>query len=393
MGLFSKRSPSGAKAFAKQPRSDRAIVFFAEDGSSWPHFEPIIEELIGPMQQVVSYLTASSSDPILELHRPNLHAFDVSATMARTFLLQTLDAGVFVATLPRLGISVFPRSKRADELGTKYVHVFHSMASTHMIYDADGFDNYDAVLCAGPYMVDEIRARERVVGLAPKVLVEHGYGRLDSIRNAVGASTSVTARHVNTRPVVLVAPSWGPTCMFETIGAEVVRALLADDFEVIARPHPETVKRNPHSIERLRSEFGHDGRFALETDVVSQASLHRSDIMVSDWSGAALEYAFGLDRPVVFIDVPRKVNNDNYLELGIEPFEVSVRDKIGSTVRPDDLAQLAGVIRGLIADPTGFAETIRDVRADSIFNLGTSALVAAKYLAHTAMPYLQRDTP
>ena len=115
--------------------------------------------------------------------------------------------------------------------------------------------------------------------------------------------------------------------------------------------------------------------------------------MAESLMDAALEYAFGLDRPVVFIDVPRKVNNDNYLELGIEPFEVSVRDKIGATVRPDDLAQLAGVIRGLIADPTGFAETIRDVRADSIFNLGTSALVAAKYLAHTAMPYLQRDTP
>ena len=31
--------------------------------------------------------------------------------------------------------------------------------------------------------------------------------------------------------------------------------------------------------------------------------------MVSDWSGVAMEFAFGLERPVLFIDVPRKTNN------------------------------------------------------------------------------------
>ena len=31
--------------------------------------------------------------------------------------------------------------------------------------------------------------------------------------------------------------------------------------------------------------------------------------MVSDWSGAALEYSFGLKKPVIFLDLPKKVNN------------------------------------------------------------------------------------
>ena len=32
----------------------------------------------------------------------------------------------------------------------------------------------------------------------------------------------------------------------------------------------------------------------------------RSDVMVSDWSGAALEYAFALQRPVVYVEHRRR---------------------------------------------------------------------------------------
>mgnify|MGYP003326545469 CR=1 FL=1 len=46
----------------------------------------------------------------------------------------------------------------------------------------------------------------------------------------------------------------------------------------------------------------------------TQESLHRSDLMISDWSGAALDYALGLNKPVLFIDVPRKVNNLDYYQ-------------------------------------------------------------------------------
>ncbi len=72
--------------------------------------------------------------------------------------------------------------------------------------------------------------------------------------------------------------------------------------------------------------------FIYEEDVAGQDSLHNSDVMISDWSGAALDYAFGLNKPVIFVDVPRKVNNPDYKELDIEPFEAQIREKIGTIV-------------------------------------------------------------
>lgn len=391
MALFGKKKPSGAKAYSQLSQRDRAITFFAEDGGSWPHFEPIIHELTTTHGLTVSYLTSSATDPVLATTNQRLHAFDVGDGLGRTMMFQLLEAGVFVATLPRLGISVFPRSKKAKALGTQYINVFHSMASTHMIYDADGFDQYDTIMCVGPFMVDEIRAREQAFGLPTKQLVEHGYGRLDSIitkRTYAGArpTTEAVTDDVN----VLIAPSWGPTCIFETCGVELVRELLSDGCTVVARPHPETVKRTPEAIERLRAAHGAHPSFTLEVDVASQESLHRCDIMVSDWSGAALEYAFGLERPVLFIDVPRKVNNPEWQRLGIEPFEASVREQIGAIVSPADLAAVPAKIRSLVADPAAFADRIRTTRDTSIFNVGSSGAVAAQHIATAVAPYLAK---
>ena len=58
-------------------------------------------------------------------------------------------------------------------------------------------------------------------------------------------------------------------------------------------------------------------------------------MMISDWSGAALDYALSQSKPVLFIDVPRKVNNPSYQESAIEPLEVFIRDKIGQVIPPD----------------------------------------------------------
>ena len=68
-----------------------------------------------------------------------------------------------------------------------------------------------------------------------------------------------------------------------------------------------------------------------------QASLHESELMIGDWSGAALEYAFGLERPVLFIDMPQKINNPEHDRIGLITLEESIRAEIGAIVDPQDL--------------------------------------------------------
>ena len=46
--------------------------------------------------------------------------------------------------------------------------------------------------------------------------------------------------------------------------------------------------------------------------------------MISDWSGVAIEYAFSLEKPVLYIDVPQKIFNPNFDEIGIVPMEIEL---------------------------------------------------------------------
>src|SRR5690606_28612020 len=105
-----------------------------------------------------------------------------------------------------------------------------------------------------------------------------------------------------------------------------------------------------------------------------------SDLMISDWSGAALEFALGLERPVIFVDVPRKVLNAEYQDLGIEPLEVTIRHEVGVVVSPTDLETLGSVALELIDQSPRWAEAARDARRRWVFNNGTSGSAGARYL-------------
>ena len=114
--------------------------------------------------------------------------------------------------------------------------------------------------------------------------------------------------------------------MFESgLGKTLVERLLKLEHEVILRPHPQTIKFAQRTVAEIRNYHKDNPRFTFEGSVAGQESLHQSHIMVSDWSGIALEYAFALNEPLIFCDIPRKVNNPNYQDIEIEQLKVSIR--------------------------------------------------------------------
>ncbi len=367
-----------AQRFRALPAASRSIVFYAEDTASRVHFEAILRHLTGPMGREVAYLTSCPSDPILALSNDGIHAFCIGHRVFRTWVLMDLVADVAVMTLPDLETFQVKRSRVHP---VHYVYVFHSMVSTHMIYRQQAFDHFDTVLAVGPHHLREIRAAEETRGLPPKNLIEHGYGRLDSILEESCSGAGPVAGDDRRR--VLVAPSWDPQGLLETRATDLVENLLASGHHVTVRPHPMTVRNWPKVIRAL-ARFGDRSRFVLETDIASQDSLHRSDVMISDWSGAALEYAFGLGRPVLFVDVPRKVRNTEYERIGCEPVEVSLRAEIGEVISPEKLDRIGDSIDRLCTGPDRFRERIRRIRESTIFNVGRSGIVGAEAIARLA---------
>ena len=271
-----------------------------------------------------------------------------------------------VMTMPDINQYQLKRSRH----DVHYVYVQHSLVSLHMIYRKGAFDHYDTIFCSGPHHIHEIRAMEDKYKLPPKILVEHGYALLDSI-----IADAESRQEIDKNPSeplhILIAPSWGPDCTIESgAGQRIVDQLIDDGFKVTLRPHPQTIRLARPSVDAIVQKHAGNHLFEFEDNVATQDSLHASDIMISDWSGAALDYAFGLGKPVVFVDTPRKINNPDYQELGIEPFEVAIRETIGQVLSLDNIGNIAELLRSARLGNT----------ENAVYNIGHSKEVGADYI-------------
>jgi len=350
--------------FMQLPKEQRRLTFYSEGKNYWPHLEGLVKEVLATSDIPVSYISSGVDDPGLFLEHPNYRTFKIDEGFVRNWLFENIDTDVMVMTMPDLHQYQVKRSKYQ----VHYVYVQHSLVSLHMVYRKGAFDHYDTIFCAGPHHVKEIRAMEAKYNLPPKNLVEHGYGRLDAIIEE--AKIRPFVKKDKFLKHILIAPSWGQHGLIETVGNQVVDHLIEHGFKVTLRPHPQTVKFAKDKIDAIMERHSQNPLFELEVNIANHESLHQSDLMISDWSGAAFDYAFGLNKPVLFIDVPRKVNNPDYEDLRIEPFEVEIREQIGAILGPSQLNELRDVILSLGLPP----------KPKNIFNIGQSGAVASKFI-------------
>lgn len=239
-----------------------------------------------------------------------------------------------------------------------------------------GLDHFDTILCAGPHHKEEIQRTETLYNLKPKRLLETGYYRLEKIY-ADHQQYQNNPPPQNTPPLVLIAPSGHATNITATCGKELTGTLLTAGFQVVFRPHPMTIYKKPEQIQALTEAYGHHPQFVLDVETVSEKYLHQADVMISDWSGVALEYAFGTERPILFIDSPKRQQNPDFHRLGIPPAEIYLRDHLGRLIRMDEISQAGKIIHEFLARKTDYREKIIALREKFVYNFGQSAKIGA----------------
>lgn len=348
------------------------ITFYVEHAGYFPYFEGMLLDLLRTGDVSIAYITSAEDDPILAAPQ-GMSVFYVHKLLPYLFLF--MNTRVCVMTMP--DFDRFHIKKSIRSVG-QYVYVFHSLISTHMQYRKGAFDFYTTILCAGPHHVREIREREIKNGLQSKKLIEAGYYRLERVYEAYHRAPR--ARNKDAKICVLLAPSWGKDNILESCGDTVVRILLAAGYEVIVRPHPEVVRRSPDLLSRLKEKFSQFPDFALEMSVRTDDSLLHADILVTDWSGIAFEYALGTERPVLFVDVPKKVHNPAYTELGIEPIEIVLRKNMGAVIELTDLESLPEAITRLIQERGKYQQALCTLREKVVYEFGRSSKKSADAL-------------
>lgn len=369
------QSSGNYKAFNKLDSSFRNIVFYSESGQDWHHFEKIIKKLLS-MSRKVCYLTSDPADPGLSLNNDLYKAFFIKDGFWQITLFQFLKADCLVLTMIDLDIFQLKRSINP----VHYVYLFHAMGSTHMVDFENSYDRYDSVLCVGPHQIEEIRKREQLKNLPTKNLIKHGYCRVEELMEEARRNQR-TPKEPYT---VLLAPTWGDNSTVNICGKKLVGILLDAGLKVIFRPHYQTVKLTPHIVNEIIDQYSKNPLFSFVNKMGDKESLYNSDLLICDWSSTSIEYALGLEKPVLYIDVPKRIRNPKYEELGIEPMEISIRNKAGRVLGLSELEKAPEIIRQLLAEPQAFKEKITKLRSEMVFNLGNSVTVAAEEIIKIA---------
>tara|TARA_Y100000590_G_C15734943_1_gene1018236 strand:- start:1851 stop:2984 length:1134 start_codon:yes stop_codon:yes gene_type:complete len=371
--MFLKEINELYRFFWKTPKDYKKIVFYSENEGYHSYFEGIINELIFKHKCQISYVTSDPNDPILKESNVNLKSYYINKLLI--LFMQIVNCEIFIMTLTDLNRFHLKRSTYP----VKYIYVYHAIVSTHMMYRPGAFDNYDTIFCVGPHHIKEIRKQEELYKLKNKELINAGYYRLERIYKDYKIYNKKSL-FSSSEDTVLIAPSWGNENILKSCGIELIDLLISSNYNVIVRPHPETIKRDPNLLKDISAKFSNNKHFLLETSISSDKSIFESDILICDCSGVSLEYAMGTERPVIFLDYPIKIKNPNYKEIDIDPIELSLRSKMGLILSPEEIDQIPNAILKIKKKANNYKHILRQLRKENLFAFGKSSEIGANYI-------------
>lgn len=355
--------------------ANKHLVFYSESNGFYKYFGPVLDEIFAKSNVTVHYITSDPNDTIFAKAQQNdrLKAYYIGPRKLITLFMR-MDADVVVMTMSDLENYHYKRSYVRKDI--RYIYMFHYPLSTHMVLHTGALDHYDEILCVGEFQVPEIRKSEELGGLPAKKLEVCGYCQLDSMYKAFTAMDKTA----HERPRILIAASWQEANILDSCLDELLNSLLGRGWDVKVRPHPEYMKRYKPRMDAIMARWQDysGGDLVFETDFTSNESIYASDIVITDWSGTATEFSFVTLRPCVFINTPPKINNPDYVKLGIEPQELQLRSLIGISLDMDKVNAAGERIEAILADAEGWSEKIHGIRDRLIANFPNSAPVSAK---------------
>ncbi len=357
--------------------ANKHLVFYSEKSGFYKYFQNVIEYLLSHSNVIIHYVTNDPNDKIFELakEQPRIRPYYIGPKKIITLMMK-MDAQIVVMTTPDLENYYIKRSYVRKD--TEYIYLCHGVMSTTMCMRKGAYDHFDTVMCVGQHQIDEIRETEAMYHLPAKNLVPCGYGMLDNML----AAYEKMPEEAHAQKRILIAPSWQEGNILESCIEELVQQLYGEGHFVVVRPHPEFIKRFPGKMEAIAAKFQNlDPKlFSLETDFSSNVTIYTADIVITDWSGIAQEFAFTTKRPVLLINTPMKVLNPEYVKYEHQPLDITLRPELGRTLELDEISKAGAAVEELLENRAYYAEKLDEITHRCVFNLGSSGAAAGRYI-------------
>jgi len=280
------------------------IIIFSEGVEHTRFLLPIINKLLEFNNFQIDYFSLDKNEESKISKKINFHFIEKKRLLK---VLRSITADYFFTTTPGIGSFYFPKSEKVD----KYVYTFHSLLSPNEIYIKNSFSNFDIIM-APNYLI----ASQLVPIVTQKTkIITTGYPLFASWKNDTVKQKTA-----------LIAPSWGKNNIFAHKNFEnLLRELAFKGYSITIRPHPMQYELfDTDTIQRYK-----DNKIIFDFDK-ALINLGKYSILITDWSGIALEYYKLNHKKIIFTDTPKKIRRKRTnKEKGFELIEDLIRDKIG----------------------------------------------------------------
>lgn len=374
---YRKKEKADYKRFLGIP--NKKIVFYSEKNGFYKYYKNIIEELIRRTNVVIHYITSDPQDEVFSMEGDQFKPYYIGENRM-IVLMMKLETEIMVMTTPDLENFQLKRSYVKKDI--EYIYVPHDVNSSNLTFHKNALDHFDTIFTSGPKNREEIEEREKKEGLPEKNLVDWGSSVIDNMTVAYGKMKQEEA--ADQRKTILIAPSWQKDNIMDSCIEKILDELKDTEHRVIVRPHPQYVRHFEARIDHLKSQYEKYG-IEVQKDFSSNRTVYMADLLVTDWSSIAFEYAFSTLKPVLFINTPMKVVNPDYQELCTVPIDIELRDKVGISLEPDRSDSVKEAVEKLLYDNRFSATEMEKLKETYLYHPGESGKVGAKYMISRLM--------
>lgn len=354
---------------------NKHLVIYSESSGFYKYYKGIVEYILEHSNITIHYITSDPNDQIFKLseEQPRIRAYYIGEKRLITMMMK-MDADIVVMTMPDIENYHIKRSYVRKDI--EYIYIPHGMDSLNLTMRTGSMDHYDTVFCVGKHQKEEIEKTEAAYELPHKTLVEWGYSLLDEMREDYQKLPKAN----NDVKRILIAPSWQTDNIVDSCLEEILDGLAGKGYQVIVRPHPQHVRHRAEQMEALKKKYENQPDIEIQTDFSSNQTVFEADLMITDWSGIAYEYAYTTQKPVLFINTPMKVMNPEYERIDTVPLNILLRDEIGCSLDLEHLNEIAERVDMLLQESDAYYEKIGAFVEEYVYNLGTSSKVGADYI-------------
>ena len=375
------------KENAKRERADykrffkivnKHLVIWSERSGFYKYYEALIDGLLEKSNLVIHYITNDPNDAIFKKAEtePRIKPYYIGQKKLITLMMK-MDADMVVMTTPDLQTYYIKRSLVRRDI--EYIFVPHDMMSVHMGFRKGSLDNFDTIFATGPHVAREVRATEKTYGLKEKTIVEFGYPLAEKLE----ASYEAQPKEERQIKEILIAPSWQEDNLLDSCVDTLISRLVCDKYHVTVRPHPEYSKRYGEKLNLLVEKYKDvpEERLTFELDFTTNRSVYSSDLLITDWSGIAYEFAFATKKPVLFVNTKMKVENKDWQEIGETPVEISLRPQIGVALEKSELEEkVADAAADLLGKSAEYHDKINTIKENHLYSYNSHGMVGVKYI-------------